>query len=81
MQLSFETELDICNAFYLTDCLDETASDNHEPIGEVVHKAPGEDEAFTHQLNSEADPSVLYDFDVGHSWENASATLKVVRQC
>ncbi|CAG8649289.1 9156_t:CDS:2, partial [Paraglomus occultum] len=54
------TELDICNAFYLTDCLDETASDNYEPIGEVVHKAPGEDEAFTHQLNSEADPSVLY---------------------
>ena len=44
----------------------------------MIHKAPGGDDAFTNQLNSEADPSVLYDLrHLVIRGENASATLKV----
>ncbi|CAG8631542.1 4285_t:CDS:2 [Paraglomus occultum] len=59
----------------------KTAPDNHElrvDYWEVIHKAPGGDDAFTNQLNSEADPSVLYDLrHLVIRGENASATLKV----
>ncbi|CAG8529950.1 4346_t:CDS:2 [Diversispora eburnea] len=37
---------------------------NHElsaDYWEVIHKAPGGDDAFTNKLNAEADPSVLYE--------------------
>ncbi|RHZ88563.1 hypothetical protein Glove_22g3 [Diversispora epigaea] len=42
----------------------KTAPDNHElsaDYWEVIHKAPGGDDAFTNKLNAEADPSVLYE--------------------
>ncbi|OZJ04534.1 hypothetical protein BZG36_03993 [Bifiguratus adelaidae] len=42
----------------------KTAPDNHELVAdywEVIHKAPGDKEAFGNKLNAEADPSVLLD--------------------
>ncbi|CAI2180969.1 795_t:CDS:2 [Funneliformis geosporum] len=42
----------------------KTAPDNHELLAdywEVIHNAPGGDDAFANKLNAEADPSVLYE--------------------
>ncbi|KAG5462473.1 MAG: hypothetical protein BJ554DRAFT_4960, partial [Olpidium bornovanus] len=42
----------------------KTAPENHELVvdyWEVIHKAPGGDDAFGNKLNTESDPSVLFD--------------------
>ncbi|ORX97668.1 asparaginyl-tRNA synthetase [Basidiobolus meristosporus CBS 931.73] len=42
----------------------KTAPDHHELVAdywEVIHKAPGGEEAFGNKLNEESDPSVLFD--------------------
>ncbi|CAG8447956.1 11230_t:CDS:2 [Acaulospora colombiana] len=62
----------------------KTAPDNHELSAnywEVIHKAPGGADAFTNQLNAEADPSVLYEQrHLVIRGETASAVLKVRSQ-
>ncbi|CAG8443551.1 3674_t:CDS:2 [Ambispora leptoticha] len=57
------------------------APDNHElrvDYWELVHKAPGGDEAFTNQITTETDPSVLLDRrHLVIRGEKASAVLRV----
>ncbi|CAG8581163.1 4979_t:CDS:2 [Funneliformis mosseae] len=59
----------------------KTAPDNHELLAdywEVIHNAPGGDDAFTNKLNAEADPSVLYEQrHLVIRGETASTVLKV----
>uniref|UniRef100_A0A1D1XGT0 Asparagine--tRNA ligase, cytoplasmic n=1 Tax=Anthurium amnicola TaxID=1678845 RepID=A0A1D1XGT0_9ARAE len=58
----------------------KSAPDNHELLAdywEVIHNAPGGDDAFTNKLNAEADPSVLYEQrHLVIRGETASAVLK-----
>ncbi|KAG9293554.1 hypothetical protein G9A89_005557 [Geosiphon pyriformis] len=61
--------------------LGKQAPDNHElrvDYWELVHKAPGGDDAFTNQINTETDPSLLYDRrHLVIRGEKASAVLRV----
>ncbi|KAK9721546.1 asparagine--tRNA ligase [Basidiobolus ranarum] len=62
----------------------KTAPDHHELVAdywELIHKAPGGDEAFGNKLNEESDPSIL--FDQRHlviRGETASSVLRA-RSC